>query len=156
MYGDEIEEINLLFEKKLVWSSGEFNRKLKGGYIKLKLKKRSNSRKSYSLFDKKDLKRKDFERRLCGREGFSVHDICHLYIWFNHVLPYDALTECIEVGDMRPSKEVDRLIKKEEEDGGYYYSFESGYAKLLKDRTIILTFGSNAKQLMKELCKNRR
>lgn len=154
VYGDEIIDINLLFEKKLVWGSSEFNRKLKGGYIKLKLNKRVNSRKSYFLFDKKDLKRKDLERRLCGREGFSAHDICHLYICFNHVLPYDALTECIEVDEIKPSKEVDRLIKKEEEDGGFYYEFESGYAKKFKDRTIILTFGIGAKKLMKDLCKH--
>jgi len=154
VYSDEIKEINLLFEKKLAWESSEFNRKLKGGYIRLKLKKRFNPRKSYFLSDKKDLKRKDFERRLCGWEGFSTHDICHLYICFAHVSSCDAFTECIEVDDIKPSKEVDSLIKKEEEDGGFYYEFESGYAKKLKDRTIILTFGSDAKKLMKDLCQH--
>ncbi len=155
VYDDEIKEINLLFEKNLVWGSSEFNRKLKGGYIRLKLKKRFNSRRSYFLSDKKDLKRKDFERRLCGREGFSTHDICHLYICFYHISSCDALTECIEVDEIKPSNEVDRFIKKEENDDGFYYEFESGYAQKLKDGTIFLTFGSDAKKLMKELCKHK-
>ncbi len=154
VYGDEIKEINLLFEEKLKWGSSEFNRKVKGGYIRLKLKKRLNSSRSHYLSHKKNLKRKDFERRLCGREGFSAHDICHLYICSYHISSHDALTECLEVDDIKPSKEVDRLIKKEEEDGCCYYEFESGYAQKLKDRTIILTFGSNAKKLMKDLCKH--
>lgn len=153
VFNREIKEIGLEFDEKLALGSSRFHRRAKGGYIKLKLDKypcRPNH-----LFDDRILKRKDFERRLCGKKGFSTHDICHLYVVFYHAGFGDTLRECIDLDDMKSKKEVERLIKKEEDDDMFIYNFESGYAKLLKDRTMILTFGTGAKQLMKDLCKNK-
>lgn len=154
VFNREIKEINLELDKKLELGSNRFHRRVKGGYIKLKLDKNLRTRPNH-LFDDNNLKRKDFEQRLCGKKGYSTHDICHFYIDFYHAGFGDLLRECIDLDDMKPKREIDRLIKKEEDDENLYYAFESGYSKLLKDRTIILTFGSNAKQLMKELRKNK-
>ena len=153
MFGYEIKEINLKLDKKLEWGSNRFNRRVKGGYIKLKLHKNLHSRPNH-LFDDNSLKRKDFERRLCGKEGYSTHDICHFYIDFYHAGFGGSLRECIELNEMKSKKGIDKLIKQEETDDQFDYPFESGYAKLLKGRTIVLTFGRNAKNLMQELCKN--
>lgn len=155
VFNNEIEEIDLVLDKRLVLGSDRYYRRVNEGYIKLKLRKKILPR-AYYLFDDKDLKRKDVERRLCGKEGFSAHDICHLNIDFYHADYGNTLQECVEVGAMKPNKEVERFIKQEEDDCADFYQFESGYAKLLKDRTIILTFGNNAKQLMKELCKHKK
>lgn len=153
IFDREIKEIGLELDKKLTSDCSRFHRRVKSGYIILKLKK-SCYRREHHLFNDKHLKRKVLERRLCGKKGFATHDICHINIYYHHAAFDDTLSECIEIDDMRPSKEVARLIKKEEEDNGFVYCFESGYSKRLKDRTIILTFGNNAKKLMKELCKH--
>lgn len=155
VYSREIEEIGIMFDKKLVLGSSVFYRRIKDGFIILKLKKDVHVR-NCSLFNEKNLKRKDFERRLCGKIGSSAHDICHLYVDFYHAGHGCALTECLELDDLKTQKEIDRLIKQEKDDAAIYYSFESGYAKILKNRTIILTFGKNAKQLLEELCKHKK
>ncbi len=65
-------------------------------------------------------------------------------------------TECVEIHDIKPEDEIDQLIQKEEEDCGYYYYFESGYSMKLKDGTILITFGKNAKQTINKLAKLNR
>ena len=155
VFSREIEEIGLVFDKKLVLGSSEFYRRVKDGFIILKLKNDIHTRNCF-LFNEKKLKRKDLERRLCGKIGSSTLDICHLYVDFYHAGYGCAFEECLELDDLKPQKEIDRLIKREKDDASIYYSFESGYAKLLKNRTIILTFGKNAEKLLKELCKHKK
>ncbi len=154
VFNSEIEDINLVLDKKLELGSSRYQRRVKEGYIKLKLPKNLLPR-GYDLFDDKDLKRKNIERRLCGKNGSSTHDICRLNIAYDHAGASGTISEDIEVYDMEPKKEVDKLVKQEENEYAPCYRFVSGYAKLLKDRTIILTFGNNAKRLMKELRKRK-
>ncbi|MBD5101015.1 MAG: hypothetical protein HDT29_07220 [Clostridiales bacterium] len=157
VYNSEIEEINLSFEKELTWGAQEFYRTICGGFIKLKLDKYFSHRENH-LFDNEKLKLKDFEQRLCGKKGFDVHDICHLYIKYYHAGYGCITTECIEIDDIKPEDEIEQLIQKEEEeeDYAYYYYFESGYSKKLKDGTILITFGKNAKQTIDKLAKLNR
>lgn len=152
VYNSEIKEINFLFEENLTWGSSEFYRTICGGFIKLKLSKDFTHRENH-LFDNEKLNLKDFEQRLCGKKGFDVHDICHLYIKYYHPGYGYIETECVEIHDIKPEDEIDQLIQKEEEDCGYYYYFESGYSKKLKDGTILITFGKNAKQTINKLTK---
>lgn len=131
VFGDEIKWINLIFDKNLVLCPGGICRYLVGGSIRLKINKHILPR-AFRIYDEGRLKRKIFERRLCKKKGSSPHDIRQLTLTFDHAGSAGTLDERIE---------VDR--------------FKSGYAKKLKDRTIILTFGSDAKKLMKELCKHK-
>lgn len=154
VYSKEILEINLEFDKELTWGSSELYRSVKSGYIKLKLRKYYNSRQN-SLFDNKDLKKRDFERRLCGKTGFARHDICHLYINSYYSGYGNSITECVELNEIKSDYEIEQLENKEDELGGIWYCYESGYAKKLKDGTIILAFGKNAEQIIKNLCKKK-
>lgn len=150
VFNNEIKEIDLIFEKELEWGSSKFYRCVKEGYIKLKLRK--DLSRASNLFGVKSLKRKNMERRLCGKGGCSTHDICRLHFNLYHAGYGDKLCESIECEEIKPQKEVERLIKREEHDNAVHYMFESGYAKLLKDRTVVLTFGSNAKRSLKAFC----
>lgn len=148
VYQDEIKEMNLIFDNKLIWVD-DLYRKAIGGYIKIKLDKdyfRENS-----LFDKdKKLKIKDFEQRLCGKKGEDIHDICHLYIDYNHAGYGSSSTECIEIDDVKSDEEIKKLEKLEENDEGYY-QYEGGFCKKLPDSSIIIAFGANAKETVKKL-----
>lgn len=147
VYDKEISDIHLEFEKELEWGSDKLYRKIRGGYIKLKLRKCYNTRSNH-LYDDKNLKKRDFERRLCGKKGFAHHDICHLYVHYNGTGFGASVSECIVPDDMKSDEDIDRLERKENETGNLCYRFESGYSKKLKDGTIILTFGKGAKRTL--------
>lgn len=154
VYSKEILEINLDFDKNLTWESGELYRNVVGGYIKLKLKKYYNTRPNH-LFDNDNLKKRDFERRLCGKKGFATHDISHLYISYHYSGFGNSITECLELNEIKTDSEIEQMEKKEDELGRIWYSYKSGYARKKKDGTIILAFGENSKQTIKELCKQK-
>lgn len=151
VYSKEISEVNLTFEKELEWGSSKLYRSISGGYIKLKLRKYYNSRSNH-LMDDQNLKKRDFERRLCGKKGFACHDICHLYVSYNAPGFGESISECLELNDIKSEEEIEQLEQKEDEMGGIWYFFESGYSKKLEDGTILLTFGKNAKKTIKKLC----
>lgn len=145
VYHDEILEINLDFYQELVWGASEFYRKVKSGYIKLKLDKERLCR-EYNFLSEKILRTKDFERRLCGKTGEKIHDICHLYLTYREPGYARNLRECIDVGDIKSDEEIEWL-ENEEETGEFYYYFEGGCSKKLKDGTIVIAFGKNAQNL---------
>lgn len=152
VYNNEIEVVNIDFDNQLCWGGGDLYRKAVGGYIKIKLKKDFTSRKN-SLYDnEKGLKIVDFERRLCGKKGEDVHDICHLYIEYYHA-GYGGIqfSECVEIDDIKTDEEVERL-EEEEEKGESFYYFEGGYCKKSKDGSIIIAFGKNAKNIVNDIC----
>ncbi len=153
VYNDEIEEINISFDEKLEWVD-DLYRKVNGGYIKIKLDKIFNLRINHLFDNEKRLKVVDFERRLCGKKGESIHDICHLYIDYYHAGYGTHVIECIEVDDVKTDEEIEKLEKKEEETGNWYYYYEGGYCKKFKDGSIIIAFGTNAKNTINNLCNN--
>lgn len=116
VYNDEIEEVNISFDEKLEWGAGDLYRKANGCYIKIKLDKIFIPRKNNLFDNEKRLKVVDFERRLCGKKGESIHDIRHLYIDYYHA-GYGGIQvdECIELDDVKTDEEIERLEKKEEE-----------------------------------------
>ncbi len=146
VYNGEILEFDIKFFSELCWGSGELNRKIESGYMIIKLEKVYNSRKS-DLFDEKmKFDSKTFERRLCGKKGFDIHDICHLYVDFCNGRN-NATEECFIVDDIKPEKEVDELLDEEERTGVCSYYFEGGYCKKLKDGSIAISFGKDSKKI---------
>lgn len=153
VYNDEIEEVNIDFNNQLEWCSGDLYRKAVGGYIKIKLSKDLMPRQNNLYGNEKRLKIVDFERRLCGKKGEDVHDICHLYVDYYHA-GYGGIqaTECIEVAEAKTEEELEELEKIEEETGDVSYYFEGGYCKKTKDGSIIIAFGINAKNTVNKIC----
>lgn len=150
IYKNEIQDIQLQFEKELVWGSGDLFRNLKAGFIKLRFDKEVDYRRIHFLDDGK-IKLKKLEKRLCWKGAQSVHDICHLYIAYDYV-GFGALrTECIEVEDIRSSEELERIEKLEDEGDYSFAEYVGGYCRKQKDGTILITFGKNAEELLKKL-----
>ncbi len=152
VYNDEIEDVNIDFEDKLEWGAGDLYRKAIGGYIKIKLNKDFALRENHLFKNKKSLKIVDFERRLCGKKGEDIHDICHLYIDFYHAGYGEVQVECVEVDDIKTDEEIKNIEKKEEQTGQSYYYYEGGYCKKHKDGSIIIAFGKNARNTINKMC----
>lgn len=143
VYSDEIKEINIEFEKELQWGSSKIVRCIKEGHLIIELNKERNDR-NYSFLDDITPKIKHFERRLCGKRGFDVHDICHLYITSYNCYGNDN-EECISVEDFRTQEEYEEYEKLcEYEQMGYDY--QSGYCKKLKNGSLVITFGKHSKE----------
>lgn len=155
VYNDEIEEVNINFDDQLKWGSGDLCRKALGGYIKIKLDKGFLPRQNCLFGNEKGLKNIDFERRLCGKKGEDIHDICHLYIDYYHA-GYGGIqaSECVEVDDAKTAEELEELEKKEEQTGETYYYYEGGYCKKTKDGSIIIAFGISAKNTINKMFNN--
>jgi len=151
IYDDEIIDIQLEFENELVWGSDDLLRNVKSGFIKCILDPEIDYRRIH-LFDDGKITLKKLEQRLCGKKGQATHDICHLYIDYKFYGFGSKRRECIEVEDIRPDEEIERLRKLEEE-GKYDYcaDFFGGYCKRKEDGTLIITFGKNAENLLKKL-----
>ncbi len=151
IYDDEIIDIQLEFENELVWGSDDLLRNVKSGFIKCILDPEIDYRRIH-LFDDGKITLKKLEQRLCGKKGQATHDICHLYIDYKFYGFGSKRRECIEVEDIRPDEEIERLRKLEEE-GKYDYcaDFFGGYCKRKEDGALIITFGKNAENLLKKL-----
>lgn len=155
VYNNEIEEVNINFDNQLVWGAGDLYRKAVDGYIKIKLNKDFPPRQNHLFDNEKGLKVVDFERSLCGKKGESIHDICHLYIDYYHAGYGEVqVTECIEIDDIKTDAEIEVLEKEEEQTGEWRYYFEGGFCKKLKDGSIIIAFGKNAKDTINKLENN--
>lgn len=152
VYRDEIQEVNLVFENNLDWDAGDLERKVSGGFIKLKLNKDFTSRKNHLFDNDKKLKLSDLGKRLCGSKGECIHDICHLYIAYGHAGYGTSSEECIVVDDVKTDEEVKRLEKLEEETGEWCYYYEGGYCKKMPDKSIIIAFGTNARNTINKMC----
>ena len=141
IYQEEIQEMNINFEKKLEWGSSCFEREIKNGFIRIKLNKELTWR-HVSVYNcnEKIPNIKKLERRLCGR-GIDDCDICHLYVQYNYAGYCMNHEECIVVNDIRPWEE----IEKEEEENGFG-SYISGYAKREDDGSILIVFGKSKEE----------
>ena len=153
VYSTEILDINLKFSKTL--SNYEFERVVNGGHIVIKLDKNNFHRDNF-LFNTASIK--DFEKRLCSKKGEDVVDICNLYISYNYGFSLNH-EERICVEDFKTKKEIDALIKQEDDyekkygTSAYFCIFESGYSKKLKNGSIIIAFGKNGKETIQNYIK---
>ena len=130
IFQEEIQEMQLNFEKELEWSSSSFTRKLRNGFIRLKFNKNITWRKSNVCWTSERDALTEIKNRLCGK-GRSEIDICHLYITYDYAGYCMKLEECVEVDDIRPDREL------EEDEWNYI----SGYAEMQKDGSIMIVFG---------------
>lgn len=168
VYTDEIEEINLSFSKYLCWS-GNYNRSINGGYVKLKLKNDFLFSRQTVLFEFEEKYKRPsnvaVENRLLGN---GTHDICHLYISFNDSNG-EKNEECLDIeGDWQEVETPQTTNKNEcygncknctvkdcEDYDEYTISdcdvFIGGYTKKLDNDFIVIAFGKNAKQTCDKL-----
>lgn len=147
VYSDEILKIHLNLKEELAWSSHDYYRVVKDGYIVLKLNDDINNREVHIFDDcNKKVNRKILERRLCGEKGSAIHDICHLYVSYLCSESGARICECLEIEDIKSDKEIAKLEKKEEKTGMYYYYFAGGKCKRQEDGTILITFGRKNKK----------
>lgn len=158
IYKEEIAEMQLHFKKELCWESGDYIREIDSGYIRLRLDPERNSYRENSLFgelSKGKKGNKEIEQRLCGRKNFELHDICHLYIDYEHAGFGAYKRECIEISDIRCSEELEEIerYEKEEEECDFIPYFLGGYCQKQGDGTILITFGKTAQN--NEKCKMR-
>lgn len=150
VYRNEILDMQLQFEEELVWGGGDLFRSIKSGFIKIKLDKDIDYRQVHFLSDGR-VTIKKLEKRLLWDRVQSEHDICHLYIDFDYVgFGFDR-TECVEIEDIRPDEELDRLEKLAEEGEYEFDDYIGGYCKKQEDGTIIITFGKNAEKLLEKV-----
>lgn len=160
VYQDEIKEINVEYSPTLQWGSGDIYREIDGGYIRIKLNKDYEPR-QHSLFnDDKRVKFSDFEKRLCGKSGEGVHDICHLYVTYNSPGFGEHLEECMEIYELVDEEKVcDGVVchyihsncdDKCDCDDWELYEYKGGYCKKLKDGSVVIAFGKNAETKAKK------
>ena len=108
-----------------------------------------------SLFDKLakgEKGNKQIERRVCGKKGFELHDICHLYIEYDYAGSGFYRRECLEINDLRSEEEFTEIEKLEEKEGREFAPyFLGGYAEKVDKDIILITFGEIA--LKDERCQ---
>lgn len=142
VYSDEILEIHLNLKKELAWSSHDYCRVVKDGYIVLKLNDDMDYRQMHFLDDYNGkVSRKILERRLCSKKGSSIHDICHLYINYLYSGFGTRSCECLEIEDIKSDEDIEKMEMQEEKTGIEPYYFEGGKSKRQADGTILITFG---------------
>lgn len=139
----EIVEMNISLKPELEWY-GNYYRVVQKGYLKIKLDKNENSDRETRLW--KALRHgkkgnKQIERRIYGKKGYGLHDICNLYIEYRPAGVEFYRKECIVVNDIRTSQELKTIqhweANKQEE---YQPCFVGGYAKKDGDM-ILIVFG---------------
>ena len=149
VYNSEIEDIDLRFERELAWGSDELFRKIESGFIKLKLDKDIDFRRTEFLGHHKSKTLKELEKRLCPNSDISTHDICHLYIEYDYSGFGARRVECVEIEDIRSDEQLERVEKLEEEGDGGFEDFIGGYCKKCDDGTYVILFGKNAEEFIK-------
>lgn len=153
---NEIVDMHIVFNKELCWGAGDYVRQIESGFLKIKLNPEQNEWRKNSLFDNLSKGKRgniQIERRLCGRKGFELHDICHLYIEYNYAGSGFYKRECLEINDLR-SKEEFAEIEKLEEKEGYEFApyFLGGYAEKVNKDIVLIAFGKTA--LKDKRCQN--
>lgn len=142
----EIIEINLNLNKELCWGSGDYVRSIKNGYLKIKFDKELNVDRENNLFSKLfagEKGNKQMERRICGKKGYALHDICHLYLTYDVYGAGIYRRECIEIEDVRSEEEFKAIADWERENECEFYPcFVGGYAEKQEDGSILIVFGN--------------
>lgn len=157
VYSDEIREIHLNLKQELSWSSHDYCRVVKDGYMVLKFDDDTGYRQMNFLDDYNGkVSRKELERRLCGKKGSAIHDICHLYVNYLYSGFGTRGCECLEIEDIKSDEELEKLEMLEEKTGIEHYYFEGGKCKRQADGTILITFGKKIKTNQGKNYKNRQ
>ena len=145
---DEIIEMQIVLNKKLIWDAEDYVRQIKSGFLKIKLDPERNEWRKNNLFDKLAKGEKgnqQIERHLCGKKGFDLHDICHLYIEYDYAGSGFYKRECVEIDDIRSEEEFAEIAKLEEKVGHEFAPyFLGGYAEKIDKDVILITFGKTA------------
>lgn len=156
----EIVDMQINLSKELCWGSGDYVRQIESGFLKIKLDPEQNNWRKQNLFDnfiKGKKGNKLIGNRLCGRKGFELHDICHLYIEYNYAGSGFYKRECIEINDIRSEEELLKIEKIEEKECREISPyFLGGFAEKIDKDTFLITFGKTAlkdQRCQKELKK---
>lgn len=153
----EIIDIQIVLNKELYWGSGDYIRQIESGFLKIKLDPKQNESRKNSLFDSLAKGKKgnlQIERRLYGKKGFDLHDICHLYIEYDYAGSGFYKRECLDIGDLRSEEEFEEIEKLEENEGHEFAPYYiGGYAERIDKDTILITFGKTA--LKDERCQGK-
>lgn len=143
----EINNYQIKFDAELEWGSNGYVRKIDTGYLYIVLDSSINTFRKNDFFNKFKCGKegnKTIRKRICGKKGFDLHDICHLYITYtSHALTQSH--ECIEIQDIRSDEEFLAIEKMEEKTGQEYYPYcVGGYSELDDEGDIIILFGKDA------------
>ena len=154
---NEIVDMHIVFNKELCWGSEDYVRQIESGFLKIKLDPEQNEWRKNSLFDNLAKGKKgnlQIERCLCGKKGFELHDICHLYIEYDYVGSGFYKRECLDITDLRSEEEFKEIEKLEEKEGHEFAPYYlGGYAEKIDKDTILITFGKKA--IEDERCRNK-
>lgn len=130
IYKDEIISFDLVFEEELNPGSGNYSRKLKHGYIKIKLDPKITWRHNDIYTDNEKITLKDIKKRLCYNNNKSYHDIVRLYIDYEYAGFTMVKEEAIEIsghwGNVDDEDEFPQYI--------------GGYCEILKGDVISVYF----------------
>ena len=154
---NEIVDMHIVFNKELYLGSGDYVRQIESGFLFFFLDPEQNEWRENSLFDKLakgEKGNKQIERRVCGKKGFELHDICHLYIEYDYVGSGFYKRECLDITDLRSEEEFKEIEKLEEKEGHEFAPYYlGGYAEKIDKDTILITFGKKA--IEDERCRNK-
>lgn len=148
----EIANMDLKLSRELCWGAGDHIRAVRSGHLRLKLRKKHSCGRQVHLLSGKEPKIGRLEKRLCGKEGFSGHDICHLYISYRYAGFGTSFTERLYVPELCDNETLEAHgcaqedSFEEEADCGWEHL--SGYAERLGDGSILVTFGKEAKKYL--------
>lgn len=157
IYRDEIVDMQLDLDKTLCWNSSGYGRRVRSGYIKLRLDREIDWRHVNLMgegWGKRTKGIRPLERRLCYK-GTDVIDICHLYVTYDYAGYGISREECIDIDDIRPPSYFDTGKNCDEcelddcegcEEAERYWDFISGYAQKQRDGTILIVFGKELPQ----------
>ena len=152
IYQDEIIDIKIEFEEKFLYDQWFMHRSIKSGFIKFRLNKDYNNR-TINLIDDRVPDVKQLEKRICPKRGISKHDICNLYVEYDYAGYGRRRIEQlnIEGNEIRCKTENCPDGEYSEEEGSDIFCFIGGYSKKLSDGSLIVTFGYNAEEMLKEM-----
>ncbi len=145
IYDVEIKEYKLEFNQKLSGGVGfDFQRQLKGGYIKVKLNYQCNRSGTIFIFEDEEDKYEYGNEAPTTKERIikrlkiygNEHNICHLYVHYNGEGYGAPLKECISIEDIR-NLDFDKISDEELDEIGW---FVSGHTEILGEDSFVLYF----------------
>lgn len=150
IYQNEIVDMQIVTETELVWSSHDFCRQIKNGYIVWRPDKEIIWRdvNAWFMIFHKSSTIQNLQKRLLPNKRINDHNICRLYINYNYAGFGLSRRECIEVNDIRDQSVLQELERLEEEENIPNDSYIGGYCEKQYDGTILITFGKNAKKYL--------
>ena len=145
---EEILEMQLNLNKELCWCSRNYVRQIESGFIKIKINEENNEHREDGFMGEWPKGKKGTNKiikRLCGKKGFDLHDLCHLYIEYDYTDAGFYKRECVEMNDLRSKEEFEAIEKLEEREGHEFVPYYlGGYAEKIDKDIVLITFGKTA------------